>query len=983
MAAADGRILTSEIISDDNLDSLIAKMKVLEGSVTSLTDSIRKNETAASELESTTRTLNTSTAAGREQIVKAAKSTDEIERAHRAYTKALSDETAKVQELKLATATITNLKKNEAKAALAAEGSYNKLSAQYSIIKLTLNAMSSAEREGTAEGKKLVKTANEIYQEMKRLQAETGKTALNVGNYSEAVQMANQNLGEMRKELMALKNVSFAGKTEEEIAQINQRIGTLVDNMDDLRAQQKALGTEMSTLFVGSLKVVSAGVEGLVGTLSLLGVESESLQNLERKMIQLIAVTHALSEIEDALQKKTIQTTFARVQAGLVTAKDTVLKAANVFATNAAARAEDAKAIAMSRGNIVTRAAATVQWLWNAALAANPIGLVVVAIAALAAGIVLLIRSQRTQTDEMRKAAAQQKVNNELTQQAAINAVEEKIQVGNLIGILKSETATKKEKKQAIEQLNEIAPEYFKGLTIEKDGVEALAKAYTDKYLPALEKRAKFEAANQKLIEIEKKLLDTQTRLAETKPTYLDAAIALTKNLGDKVAATKDLTDDWTESLEENKQGLEDEKEAVLNFIKTNDLATQVLDYNTASTKANTKAKKEGLTEAEKIAIEANKQLGFMNELRDLEESGIVLSPDRFYAIGRNIGAALGDGLGDAKPLQNIFDANAEKDIKRRGELIGKSAGDGLKSGIGESLSAFERLAQGESIYDLLGLDIDDKDKTAIKSTFDFAKQQLTDFLNFRTEIANRNVANADREVQAAQAALDNQITLQAAGLANTVQSRQMDLADAKRRQDEALKRQEIVARQEQLIAGAQQAANLALALSKLFATNPILAIGLGALMIGSFVGFKIAAANASKRQYGEGDLQVLRGGSHASGNDIPLGTTDKQGRHEHAEGGEARMILSKSATSKYRSILPEIFQALKQKDFENQFQRIGNASAGIPLIVNVGGGNSISTGRMERTLDLIHRQGQEKTIIDGRGRMVTTYKNLTTVREL
>jgi len=171
------------------------------------------------------------------------------------------------------------------------------------------------------------------------------------------------------------------------------------------------------------------------------------------------------------------------------------------------------------------------------------------------------------------------------------------------------------------------------------------------------------------------------------------------------------------------------------------------------------------------------------------------------------------------------------------------------------------------------------------------------------------------------------------------------------------------------------------LALSKLFATNPILAIGLGALVIGSFVGFKVAAAQASKRQYGQGDYQVLEGGSHASGNDIPLGTS-RNGQQEYAEGGEARMIIPKGATSKYRSILPEIFQALKQKDFENQFQRIGKSSQGIPLIVNVGGGNTISTGRMERTLEMIHRQGQEKTILDGKGRLVTTYKNLVQIRE-
>lgn len=73
-----------------------------------------------------------------------------------------------------------------------AEGSYNKLSAEYALIKIRLNKMSDAERSATTEGKKLEKQARLIYEEMNRLQKATGKSQLQVGRYQLAAQNATQ-----------------------------------------------------------------------------------------------------------------------------------------------------------------------------------------------------------------------------------------------------------------------------------------------------------------------------------------------------------------------------------------------------------------------------------------------------------------------------------------------------------------------------------------------------------------------------------------------------------------------------------------------------------------------------------------------------------------------------------------------------------------------------------------------------------------------
>lgn len=69
---------------------------------------------------------------------------------------------------------------------------------------------------------------------------------------------------------------------------------------------------------------------------------------------------------------------------GLLTAAMLVNKAMTIATTVA----ENAKAIAVGVSTGVAKAAAAAQWLWNAALSANPIALVVIAIAALVAGLI-------------------------------------------------------------------------------------------------------------------------------------------------------------------------------------------------------------------------------------------------------------------------------------------------------------------------------------------------------------------------------------------------------------------------------------------------------------------------------------------------------------------------------------------------------------------------------------------------------------------
>lgn len=223
--------------------------------------------------------------------------------------------------------------------------------------------------------------------------AGTAKVKQNVKDLMLGVEGATGNINEMRRALMSLKNISFAGKTEQEIRAITTQIGRLEDSIGDLRAKSKAMGQELGTQVAGSLQVVSAGVEAVVGSISLFGGSNETIEKLNKVMITMIGITQALGVIEDGLATKKLRMTALRIKETAVIVYNNVVNKAALIQSKAAIVAETARMALSGKLTIATRIATTAQWLWNAALAANPIGLVIAAIAALAAAVYGLVKA--------------------------------------------------------------------------------------------------------------------------------------------------------------------------------------------------------------------------------------------------------------------------------------------------------------------------------------------------------------------------------------------------------------------------------------------------------------------------------------------------------------------------------------------------------------------------------------------------------------
>lgn len=328
----------------------------------------------------------------------------------------------------------------------------------------------------------------------------------------------------------------------------------------------------------------------------------------------------------------------------------------------------------------------------------------------------------------------------------------------------------------------------------------------------------------------------------------------------------------------------------------------------------------------------------------------------------------------EKKRLQKILELNKTAGVKMTQTEVDTINNTIAK--IDQEINKSKGKEKGD-IYGLFGLNLDDDQKAAIDQSVSFAIGQVTEFLQAKVDAANIAVEAANKEVDSNEKRLQSELDARAAGYASNVTQAQKELALAKKTQADALKEQQKAQKQQAAIQSIQQAGNLVSASAMIWAQLGFpWAIPALAVMWGSFALAKIKASEVTKQAdavtYGDGGLEILNGGSHASGNDIPIGTT-ADGRPRKAEGGEALAIINKQKTRKYKSMLPGIIDSLNKGVFEEKYS---NAYSTEGVQNNVF--TSIDLTRIESSVDDIRNQGRKKTFTDGAGNQVVVYKNLT-----
>ena len=306
-----------------------------------------------------------------------------------------------------------------------------------------------------------------------------------------------------------------------------------------------------------------------------------------------------------------------------------------------------------------------------------------------------------------------------------------------------------------------------------------------------------------------------------------------------------------------------------------------------------------------------------------------------------------------------------------------------------EEASSFTNLIGDKGLGGALltKLGFDDDQINAMTDAANIVIDNIKAIADAEVEAAEAAVAAAEKRVEAAQSAYDAEIEGRNNGYANSVATAKKELQQEKKNQAQKQKLLEEAQRRQQAIDSVMQASSLITASANLWSTfskipivGPSLAIAAIAAMWGSFAIAKVKAAQVTKQsseEYGEGGLEFLEGGSHASGNDIDLQTKNSKGKNMRAEGGEAMAIINKRNTRKYRKVLPQLVNSLNNGTFEDKF--IGAFKTGDSLAQQISyQANEVDLSCLEENVKALKRNTERRYFTASDGSTIEIKGNVT-----
>lgn len=992
----------SDLISPDNsITDLINQLQDLSATYSETQKSIKAE---AIQLTQVLKNVSGATEEGRKETKKAADDADRLAKAQRDLAFAESETAKEIAELKAAQQEQNTINKLTAKLNQSAEGSYKRLSAQYSLNKIYLNNMSQAERDLAEESEGLVTKTRELYEEMKRLQEETGKHQLNVGNYPE-VSGAIAGVSDKMTELIGLNNqfgqsILALGRGGAESKAVFSAIGDGV----------KALGTSLMGLLTNPVFIAIAGIAGA-------GVAFKWWYDYNAGLVEATRLTQQFtSKSGDDLkayrnQVQAVADTFDKDFKEVLIASNAVSKQFGVSADQALNLIQDGfVAGADANGEFLDTLKEYPAYFKEAGISADQF----VAIVAQTnkSGIfsdkgVDAIKEANLRLREMTTATA------EALDAIGISSVkvQEDLQSG-----AKTTFQVMQEVSQKLNELPESSAavgtaiadifggpgedaglqylQTLKDISLNLDEVKNQAGILGQLQEEQLQSQLELQNALSGLFDLTGGNFETlQTRVK----IFINGA--LTGLIKGVINLANYLIDFYNNSLllRAAWQGI------AVTFKNTFDTIGNLFGYFMDVLRAvgstikgvftldwdEFKAGLSGFVNALPNLVKAS-----VNDVRENISEGIENINNRLTPITipvtvdnaevekvaaqvvKSVEKAAKSGDGGTKPIERLLGLTPVDSAKVQGQAV-KTAKDTIKA-VDNVIteSADENRQRGTDIYSVFGLNIDDDTKAGIDSSVQYAMDALNTFVDEYVAAADRKVESADREVDAAQRALEMEIEARNAGYAHNVATAQKELEMAKRNQAKALDEQKKAQKAQAAIQTIQQAGDLVTASAMIWSQLGFpWAIPALAVMWGSFAASKIKAAQLAKSEsYGDGTVEMLVGGSHQSGNDIDLGTKP-DGTRRRAEGGEFFAIINKRNSRKYRHIIPDVINSLNNGTFANKYM---NAYAGGEnLTLNVGG-NSPDLRALSDDVREIKEQNKRRVFVDAHGNVIEIYKNLT-----
>ena len=926
-----------------------------------------------------------------ETLAEGVELTEEMEKSLAKYAEALDDNKIKTEAIRLATTKMNQINKLEAKLAMSRAGSYNALSAQYSILKIKLNDMTAAERASTQAGQAMEKQSAEIYEEMKRLQEATGKHTLSVGDYEKATRNLIDQLQDMPGAAgRAAQGVSGLGSQFKALIRnpVAAVIALIVGALTTLGAafKQSEAGARIFAKVGGVIQGLWSEVVGLVSVFSEKVMEAfenpqqamkdfwaalrENIVNRFSGLIDLVnnvgkALGALWSRDLEALRTAANDAGRALVQMG--TGLDTEQQ--KKFADSIKATTDSVVSSATAFGNLAVRRREVEAQ--NRRLAAQL--------------EVLITREEVLNTirdDATKSFAEREKASEDLfAAQVERTRVEQRI-ASNTLSLLDAELKIRRSNGENVAMLEDQRLAAFQALS-QAERNYTLAVRENEKERDTL-KQDRLErdldilidgfdnqkAINERIIADESKTFGVRRAKLEETQRLFDESFArqietIQQFTGIAVDANDLIATSDAVALNEKIRALS------LSEIIEGRLLEIIRDRRTGI---------QDLAEAER-ELAASQQVAAAAALQKEKELKAAMLSTAKEALEQENELALSRlALVEMSARER---ANAELEIERdklkkllalnqqySGELTGTQI-ETIENQI-KAIDAKLSEREGRTIAELLG--ITDEEMGVLNDAFSFDKAQLDEFMQKRVEAANQAVQRSYNEVQAAQAALQAELEAASLGYASNVERSKKELALAQANQKKAIEQQRQAQRAQQQIQAATQAANLITASSKILADFklPFALLAL-AVMWGAFATAQIKAGQLTKKQYAKGGFEFLDyGGSHAGGNDNPLGFT-RDGRQRTAERGEAFAVFNRRATSAYRDVLPGLVDAINQGRLERAMPGTEGLSFS-PVVM------AADMRRTEKELEQIRRQGERKIYTDAQGRTVEVFRNRKTI---
>lgn len=346
--------------------------------------------------------------------------------------------------------------------------------------------------------------------------------------------------------------------------------------------------------------------------------------------------------------------------------------------------------------------------------------------------------------------------------------------------------------------------------------------------------------------------------------------------------------------------------------------------------------------------------------------------------------------------------------IGQMGEKEAEAYINGIKSKLAKAkkelsdvwIETLESLGPTGFLLDALGMDEKNikRLQSGLSTIVDSVKAAFEEMLQVQVELAEKEKEIADERLSNATTAYQAEVALRQAGYANNVDMARKDYLEAKKIQEQ--KAQAVLAAQQKQAAAQlqldtlTQASSLITAAAQIYkALSPLGIIGIAAAtaaiggMFAAFISFKAQAssaasrasslANSSTSNYGEGGLEFIGGGTHASGNDTDLGVKNSKGRRMKVERGEAVAIINHHKTKKYKKVLPAIVESLNKGTFEEKF---GNNLSDMPQVASTLAGPTeykIDLSKLENTvINIWRKMNDRETILSDGTRII--HKNNT-----